>query len=62
MVQLKMPAGATTGGAAAPVLATLVPAATIQALLQTESIAPGRGRTGVEAAKASVVRVICVRN
>jgi peptidoglycan hydrolase-like protein with peptidoglycan-binding domain len=62
MVQLKLPAGATTGGAAAPMLATLVPAATIQALLQTERIAPGRGRTGVEAAKASVVRVICVRN
>ncbi len=62
MVQLKPPAAATTGGSSAQALAMLVPAATIRALLESHRIAPAAsGRAGIEAAKASVVRVICVR-
>jgi hypothetical protein len=62
MVQLKAPATAAIGAGAAQTPATLVPAATIRALLEAQRIAPAAGgRTGIEAAKASVVRVICVR-
>jgi hypothetical protein len=62
MVQLKPPVAGTAGGSSAQSLAALVPAATIRAFLEAHRIAPaGSGRTGIEAAKASVVRVICVR-
>jgi hypothetical protein len=60
MVQLK-PDAATTAGASAPP-ANMVPAATIRTLLEAHHIVPAQGgRTGIEAAKASVVRIICVR-
>ncbi len=42
--------------------AALVPAATILKFLESEKIANTGGRSGIEAAKTGVVRVICVRN
>ena len=41
--------------------AALIPAASIKALLAGQGSAPASGRTGLEAAKSAVVRVICVR-
>jgi hypothetical protein len=61
MVKLKTPAEAAAGAAAAPPQATIVPIAAIRAFLDTNKLAPARGRAGVAAAKASVVRVTCVR-
>jgi peptidoglycan hydrolase-like protein with peptidoglycan-binding domain len=62
MVRLKSDAAAISGASAARGVAILVPAATIRALLDAQRIASGgAGRTGIEAAKASVVRIICVR-
>jgi len=60
MVTLKAPVMA---GAGAPPLppATVVPIETIRKFLDTQQVTPATGRVGVEAAKASVVRVICVR-
>jgi Trypsin-like peptidase domain/Putative peptidoglycan binding domain len=49
------------GQNAAAAGATLVPAASVKALLAKQGSAPASGRTGLEAAKAAVVRVICVR-
>jgi peptidoglycan hydrolase-like protein with peptidoglycan-binding domain len=61
MVELKLPVVATAAANAQP-QATLVPAATIRAFLEGQKLAPAAaGRSGLEAAKASVVRVICVR-
>ena len=41
--------------------ASLVPAATIRAFLYANSVAPQNGAAGLDAAKAAIVRVICVR-
>lgn len=41
--------------------AAMVPAETIRAFLSAQSIAPANGRGSLDDAKASVVRVICVR-
>lgn len=41
--------------------AALIPAASVKALLAGQGSAPVSGHTGLEAAKAAVVRVICVR-
>jgi peptidoglycan hydrolase-like protein with peptidoglycan-binding domain len=61
MVALKMPVVATTAATAQP-QAALVPASTIRAFLEGQKLAPvAAGRGGLDAAKASVVRVICVR-
>jgi hypothetical protein len=49
------------GPAPAASQAALVPAATILKFLEREKVSNGGGRVGLEAAKASVVRVICVR-
>ena len=59
MVTLKAPALANTGTALPP--AAVVPVDTIRKFLETQYLTPATGRAGVEAAKASVVRVICVR-
>jgi hypothetical protein len=57
---LKLPLVA--GPAPTPaVSATLTPATAIRSFLEAQNVAPASGATGVEAAKASVVRVICVR-
>ena len=52
MVDFHGPAGAQ---------AAMVPAETIRAFLSAHSIAPANGRGSLDDAKASVVRVICVR-
>jgi trypsin-like peptidase/putative peptidoglycan binding protein len=57
MVELKADAEA---GTAEP-LATLVPASTIRAFLAGQKLDPAPAGNGVDAAKASLVRVICVR-
>jgi len=46
---------------ATPPRAALVPAATIKAFLYSHSVAPSTGNASLDAAKAAVVRVICVR-
>jgi peptidoglycan hydrolase-like protein with peptidoglycan-binding domain len=59
MVELKIPVVA--GTAAAAPKATIVTAETIRTFIEANYVAPASGQTGVENAKASVVRVICVR-
>jgi S1-C subfamily serine protease len=62
MVELKTPVVANAGTAGAQPQAAYVPAPTIRAFLEAQKLAPATtGRTGAEAAKASLVRVICVR-
>jgi peptidoglycan hydrolase-like protein with peptidoglycan-binding domain len=62
MVGLKMPVIANVGAADAPPQATVVPAPVIRAFLDRQKLAPAAaGRPGLDAAKASLVRVICVR-
>jgi peptidoglycan hydrolase-like protein with peptidoglycan-binding domain len=58
MVTLKAPLMAGTGPLPP---ANVVPVDTIRRFLEAQYVAPATGRTGVEAAKASVVRVMCVR-
>jgi hypothetical protein len=58
MVTLK---AAVMAGAAQPVAAGVVPVATIRRFLDGQYVTPATGAAGVEAAKKSVVRVICVR-
>jgi hypothetical protein len=61
MVQLKPQVLAGTGPAPLPPPATLVRAEAILAFLQAQGVSAAGGHTGVNDAKASVVRVICVR-
>jgi hypothetical protein len=61
MVALKTPVVANVGAASAQPQATVVPPQAIRAFLDGEKIPPAAARGGVDAAKASVVRVICVR-
>ena len=61
MVALKTPVVANVGAASTQPQATFVPAQTIRAFLDGEKVPPVAARTGPDAAKASVVRVICVR-
>jgi hypothetical protein len=61
LVMLKTPVVATVGAASAQPQAAMVPAQTIRAFLDNEKLSPAPGRTGIDAAKASAVRVICVR-
>lgn len=62
MGKLKTPVVANVGAASAQPQATLVSAPTIRAFLEAQKLAPvAAGRPGVDAAKASLVRVICVR-
>ena len=60
MVTLKTPVLASAGTASVPA-ATVVPVATIRAFLDSQYVTPATGSAGIDAAKASVVRVICVR-
>jgi hypothetical protein len=51
-------AGPTSAGTGA----ALVPAAAIKALLEKQGVVPATsGNPGIEAAKAAIVRIICVR-
>ena len=58
MVVQKTP---VVAGPASAAQASLVPADALIKLLEANHVAPASGRPGVDAAKASVVRVICVR-
>jgi peptidoglycan hydrolase-like protein with peptidoglycan-binding domain len=61
MVELRDGAVANAGSAASPGSATVVPVATLRKFLETQYVTPATGRTGTDAAKAALVRVICVR-
>jgi hypothetical protein len=61
MVELKTPVVANVGATSAQPQATVVPAQAIRGFLDGEKLSPAAGRPGLDAAKASVVRVICVR-
>ncbi|MBX9777816.1 MAG: peptidoglycan-binding protein [Xanthobacteraceae bacterium] len=60
MVTLKAPVLASAGTAAIPA-ATVVPVAAIRQFLDSHYVTPATGRSGIDAARASIVRVICVR-
>ena len=61
MVQLN--AGAlANAGSASTTSAAVVPATTLRKFLDAQAVAPAAGRVGADAAKAALVRVICVRN
>jgi hypothetical protein len=61
MVELKDGALADAGAATAPASAAVVPVETLRKFLEAQSVTPVDGHTGMDAAKAAVVRVICVR-
>ncbi len=61
MVTLKTPVVAGTGPAVSLPAAAVVPVDTIRKFLDARYITPSTGRSGVDAIKASLVRVICVR-
>ena len=61
MVELKDGTVASAGSAASPGSASVVPVATLRKFLDAHSVTPATGRTGADAAKAALVRVICVR-
>jgi hypothetical protein len=61
MVKLKNAVVAQVGSSEAPLQATLVPASTIRGFLEPKKLAPVAARSGIEAARAALVRVICVR-
>ena len=61
MVELKTAVVANVGATSAQPQATVVPAQTIRAFLDGQKLPPATGRAGIDAAKGSVVRVICVR-
>ncbi len=60
MVTLKAPILASAGAATVPA-ATVVPVSVIRKFLESQYVTPATGRSGIDAARASVVRVICVR-
>jgi peptidoglycan hydrolase-like protein with peptidoglycan-binding domain len=60
-VQLKETVVANAGSAAAPASATVVPVASLRKFLDEQNVTPATGRIGMDAAKAALVRVICVR-
>jgi hypothetical protein len=62
MVERKDGAAANAGSGASPASATVVPVATLRKFLDAQSVSPAAGRTGADAAKAALVRVICVRH
>jgi hypothetical protein len=60
MVTLKAPMLAGAAAATLPAVA-IVPVNVIRKFLESQYVTPATGRSGIEAARASVVRVICVR-
>lgn len=62
MVQLRPQVVATIGAPTLQSQATVVPVQAIRAFLEGRQLKPASGQSGVEAAKASLVRVICVRS
>jgi S1-C subfamily serine protease len=61
MVELKTAVVASVGATSAPPQVAVVPAPAIRAFLEGQKVAPAAGRANLDAAKAAVVRVICVR-
>jgi peptidoglycan hydrolase-like protein with peptidoglycan-binding domain len=61
MVELKSPVVAALGPSTAQPQATVIPGATVRAFLAAQELPPAAGRPGLDSAKASLVRVICVR-
>jgi hypothetical protein len=61
MVQIKDTVVANAGSAASSASATIVPVETLRRFLDAQYVTPATGRMGTDAAKAAVVRVICVR-
>jgi hypothetical protein len=61
MVELKPAVVATVGTSTAQPQATIVPASIIRAFLEAQKVPPATARAGLDSAKASMVRVICVR-
>jgi hypothetical protein len=61
MVELKTPVVATVGTSTAQPQATVISTPTIRAFLDAQNLPPVVARSGLDSAKASVVRVICVR-
>ena len=61
LVGLGNPMVADASAATPQPLAIVVPAPAIRAFLERHKLAPASGRSGLDAAKASLVRVICVR-
>jgi peptidoglycan hydrolase-like protein with peptidoglycan-binding domain len=61
MVELKDGVLANSGSTVPPRSATLVPVQTLRKFLDTQYVTPATGNAGAEAAKAAMVRVICVR-
>jgi peptidoglycan hydrolase-like protein with peptidoglycan-binding domain len=61
MVGLRTAVVANIGATGAQPQASVVPAPTIRAFLDGQKLVPASGPPGVDAAKASLVRVICVR-
>ena len=61
MVELKDGALANAGSGASPGSAMVVPVATLRKFLDAQSVTPASGHMGADAAKAALVRVICVR-
>jgi hypothetical protein len=62
MVALRLPVVANVGAANAQPQATMVPAAIIRTFLAGQGVTPVPAtRTGLDVAKAALVRVICVR-
>jgi hypothetical protein len=61
MAGLSNPIVADASAATSQPQAIVVPAPAIRAFLDRHKLAPASGRSGVDAAKASLVRVICVR-
>jgi hypothetical protein len=62
MAQLRPQVVANIGAPTLQSQANVVPAQTIRTFLESRELKPASGPSGVEAAKASLVRVICVRN
>jgi hypothetical protein len=61
MVELKESVVASAGSAAPLNQASVVPAAALRNFLDAQHVTPATGRPGLDAAKAALVRVICVR-
>ncbi len=61
MAQLRPQVIANIGNPTLQAQATVVPAQAIRAFLESRELKPATGQAGLEATKASLVRVICVR-
>jgi hypothetical protein len=61
MVELKTPVLAAVGTSTAQPQATVIPGSTIRAFLEAQKLPPAASRSEPDSAKASLVRVICVR-